>query len=43
MLAGQGVSSLDDPIRCENYYGLHTLGLINGQVERKQPVGGKGG
>lgn len=32
-----GVSSLDDV-----EYGLHTLGLTNGQEERRQPVAGKG-
>lgn len=42
LLAGQGVSSLDDPIRCRHYYGWHTLGLTNGQEARRQPVAGKG-
>lgn len=42
LLVGQGVFSLDDPIRCGNHYGRHTLGLTNGQEERRQPIAGKG-
>ena len=37
------VSSLDDPIRCGNYYGPHTLGLTNGPRGKEAASSWEGG